>query len=438
MLLIKNGTILTLGCECKVLNDHAILIDGNIIKACSPLNLIDTSKVTKVIDAKNSVVMPGLINAHMHFYSSFARGFWKVAPSKNFVEVLENLWWKLDRGLTREMNHLSALVACLEAVEHGTTTIIDHHASPNAITGSLTEIANAVKITGLSSSLCYEVSDRDGIEKALEGIEENIRFSKEAKASDSFHSMMGLHASFTLGDETLKKSVEAANKAKIGFHVHCAEDLADQQHSISTHKMRVVERFSKFGILGEDTILAHAVHLDQKELELVGKSKTNVVINSQSNMNNAVGVSDVFSKIKNRIIVGMGTDAMTNNMLEELRAGMWIQKLNSKNPSVGFMEITDSLFNKNRVIANKFWKIPRGEIAVGALADIIIRDYTPYTPLTRDTVLGHLVFGISQSKVRTTIASGKVLMEDFSHSFKDVEKIAKEARVLAEQLWSRI
>lgn len=505
-LLIRNGIIITLGPKNQVLRDHAILCENGMIKKIAPASAFrilppcpskgkeersNTAQVrttkpvparasvpaqTKVIDAADKVVMPGFINAHMHFYSTMARGLIKAAPSKNFNEVLENLWWRLDRKLTLEHCYYSALVPLIEAIRHGTTTLIDHHASPSAIRGSLTTIANAVKKTGLRASLCYEVSDRDGSKAAQEGIAENCEFikscsphldhsplAKEQRINEGaeikrgrdtetqrygdggtqqhgalLHGLFGLHASFTLSDRTLEAAAEAGARLGAGFHVHVAEAELDEKQCLKKYRMRVVERLHRKGILGPRTIAAHCVHVDNREIEILAKTGTAVAHNPQSNMNNAVGVARVPEMLKRGVLVGLGTDAMTVNMLEEMRCGIWVQRLANRNPSVAFGEIVTALLHGNAAIANRYWNCGLGELKEGNAADIILVDYLPPTPLDESNYMGHLVFGLSQSCVDTTIVNGRVLMEGKRLVIDiDEDEVAARSAELAKAMWKR-
>ncbi len=438
--LIKNATVVTLGEDSRVLENHDVLIEGNLIKkvASNGKAVISGSKVDKTIDADGMLLMPGFINAHMHFYSSFARGLGKALPSKNFHEVLKNLWWRLDKKLTHEDSRSSALVACVEAIKRGTTTLIDHHASPGAVRGSLLKVADAVREAGLRGSLCYELSDRDGDEIAKEGMEENISFIKSIneKKDDLIRGLFGLHASFTVKEESLKEAVKSIQGIDTGFHIHCAEDEIDQELTRKKTGMRVVERLHHAGVLGSKTICAHCVHVNGKELDLLAESNTIVVHNPQSNMNNAVGVADIKRMMDNGILVGLGTDAMTVNMLEELRSGVWIQKLSQKDPGAGFMECTKALVKNNATIANRYWD-GLGEIKEGNKADIILMEYHSPTPLNSENFLGHLVFGLCQGIVDTTIVNGKILMEKRKLLYLDESRIMAKARELSERLWER-
>jgi putative selenium metabolism protein SsnA len=438
-ILIKNGTVITLGESNKILKDQCIIIKDKIIEKICKSSPKD-EEFDKVIDAKGKIILPGFINAHMHFYSSYSRGLYKAKPSKNFTEILENLWWKLDKLLTLDDVYYSALIALVGCIKSGTTTIIDHHASPFAIKGSLKKIADAVLEAGVRANLCYELSCRDGPEIAKLGIDENVEFIKYCKElkSDQLTALFGLHASFTIDDETLKIASEEGRKLGAGFHIHCAEDLADQKVTKEKFGKSVVERLRDANILGGNTILGHCIHLSDEELEMIAQSKTNVVHNPQSNMNNAVGVADIVKMTKKNILVGLGTDAMTNNMMEELRSAMWIQKLHQKDPSSSFMEVTNLLVHNNAKIAKKFFgDVGIGELKEGGVADLILIEYYPPTEFDENTFLGHLVFGISQCKVDTTICRGKILMENAKLCTLDEEKIMAKALELSKKLWDK-
>jgi putative selenium metabolism protein SsnA len=438
-LLIEDGIIITLGESPKVLHNHSILIEDGIIKKIDESkNFID--KYTKVIDAHGKVVLPGFINTHMHFYSTLVRGLGKAEPSSNFNEVLNNLWWRLDKVLTNEDNYYSALIMMLNAIRKGTTTLIDHHASPMSVKGSLLSIAEAVKETGLRASLCYEVSDRDGDKIAKEGLKENADFIKftQKENNEFLKALFGLHASFTLNDKTLEKASQLGRELNTGFHIHVAEAESDEEFSFKNFGMRVIERLNKFGILGEKTIAAHCVHINDDELKLLKDTNTIVVHNPQSNLNNAVGIADVVKMTNAGIIVGLGTDAMTVNMLEEVRVALWAQHLKQNNPNAGFMEVTSTLFSNNPKIANRFWNVPLGIIEEGAAGDVVLIEYESPTSLDENTYLGHLVFGISQANVDTTIVNGNVLMENKILKIDiDEEEVSKKTFECADALWKR-
>jgi len=438
-LLIENGTVITLGERSRVLPTHDVLCASGGITRIAPHGEIAAAGA-RVVSATGKLVMPGFINAHTHLYSSFARGLGKAQPSASFREVLEQLWWRLDRQLDLEDCRYSALVALIEAVRHGTTTLIDHHASPHAARGSLDAIADAVKQVGVRASLCYEVSDRDGAAATREGIKENAAFLKRCASGPDPHlrAMFGLHASFTLSDATLERAATTGDEAGAGFHVHVAEAASDEEASVREHGVRVVERLDRLGILGPQTIAAHCVHVNEREMELLAETGTAVAHNPQSNLNNAVGVADVPGMLRRGILVGLGTDAMTTDMLEELRSALWVRHLAERNPSAAFVETASLVTQGSVAIANRQWGGMLGELAEGKAADLILVDYDPPTPLDESTFLGHLVFGISQATVDSTIVAGRVLMErgKLCLGLDEAEVMAK-ARERAKALWER-
>ena len=438
-LLIKNGIIVTLGEENKVLRGHSILCEGGVIKKIAKASAFQ-GKYKKVIDAHGKAVMPGFINTHMHFYSTMVRGLGKAAPSKDFQEVLEHLWWRLDKKLTVEDSYYSAVLPLIDAVKRGTTTLIDHHASPCAARGSLRRIAEAVEEVGVRASLCYELSDRDGAKIAQDGIDENVEFIRECagRKDERLKALFGLHASFTITDKTMEKAAKAGHDLGAGFHVHTAEAESDQAYNVKHFGLRVVERLNKFGILGPKSIAAHCVHVNDREIELLAESGTAVVHNPQSNLNNAVGIADIVKMAGRGVLVGLGTDAMTVNMLEEVRVALWAQHLKHDNPSCAFMEAASALFFNNAKIANRYWDPKIGVLKEGAAADIVLMDYYPPTPFDENTILGHFIFGLSQSFVDTTIAGGKVLMQGKKLMIDlDEERIAAKSMELSKKLWAR-
>ncbi|MDX9735720.1 MAG: putative aminohydrolase SsnA [Thermoanaerobaculia bacterium] len=438
-LLIRNGTLVTLGEPCRVLEGHDLLVKGGRIARIAPAGEIP-GPFDREIDARGKVVLPGLVNAHMHFYSTLVRGLGKAAPSANFQEILENLWWRLDRKLSLDDVEVSARVILVEAIRRGTTTLVDHHASPGAVRGSLGRIAKAVKETGLRSCLCYEVSDRDGARVTEQGLEENAAFAREcAAASDpQLRALFGLHAAFTLSDETLGKAARMGRDLGVGFHVHVAEAASDVAANRAKHGKSSARRLIDHGILGTGSIAAHAVHCDDADKDALAASGAWVVTNPQSNLNNAVGIADVVGLVRRGVPVGLGTDAMTVAMLEELRVGLFAQHLRQENPTCGFLELTGTLFVQNPRIASTLWGFPIGTLAEGAAADVILVDYLPPTPLNDATALGHLVFGLSQAVVDTTICGGRVLMYGRRLEIGlDEEALAAESRRLATALWER-
>lgn len=436
-LLVENGLIVTLEQPNRVLPNHGILaVNGTIERIVAPGERVEADEV---VDAQGMLVMPGLINAHMHCYSAFACGLTKAEPAHDFVGVLRNLWWRLDRQLTLGDVASSAELACIAAIRAGTTTFIDHHASPFAAEGSLAQIAAVVRQSGLRAALCYELSDRDGADIRARGHEENLAFMASLAADPDPHlaAMYGLHASFTLETASLERAALAAKAAGVGCHIHLAEDAADQRETLARFGSRVVPRLAAAGVLGPKSICAHAVHLEPAEADLLAESGTIVTHQPQSNMNNAVGVMNLALLLERGVTIALGTDAMTQNMLEEARAALFLHKLARRDPAAAFGEVLDMLLVRNPELVERQFGLRTGRLAPGYAADLRIVDYQPGTPLEADNFGGHLLFGISQAKVDTTICNGRVLMRHGQLTVFDERAVCALARERAAALWRR-
>ncbi|SMB99505.1 putative selenium metabolism protein SsnA [Thermanaeromonas toyohensis ToBE] len=440
MLIIGNGRLLTLDPEAPYQEEGGVVIEGDQIVAIGPTRkLQETYPEAEFLDAGGRIIMPGMTNTHMHLYSTFARGMaLKDPPPTNFLEILERLWWRLDKALTLEDVYYSALLPLIECIKCGTTTILDHHASPRAVRGSLEAIARAVEEVGVRTCLAYEVSDRDGPEIARKGIEENVEAIKKYRNREGLLSAtFGLHASFTLSDETLALCREAAEELGCGFHIHVAEGIQDVEDALERSGKRVVERLADKGILGPRTIAAHCVHVTEREIGILRDTGTMVVHNPESNMGNAVGCAPVGEMLAAGVIVGLGTDGYTCDMFESLKVANVLRKFVSGDPSAGWQEIPTMAFTNNTRILQAFYPRPLGRLIPGAYADIILVDYEPPTPFTGENWYGHLLFGFHGGRVNTTIIGGKILMHNRELLHLDEAAIAARARKLAQKVWER-
>jgi len=324
-------------------------------------------------------------------------------------------------------------------VKNGTTAILDHHASPFTIEGSLEQIANAASEVGVRVNTCYEVSDRDGEDRALAGIKENEEFIKKCQQDNSemLGATFGMHACFTVGEKTMEKSAQVAKDLGIGVHIHAAEGKSDVDYNVKEYGLRVIDRLNKHGLLGPKTMAAHCVHVNEKEMELLAETKTNVAHNPQSNMNNAVGCADVIKMVDKGVVVGMGTDGMTSDMIEGMKVAHILHKFNKNDPRVGWMEVPAMQFSNNAKIMANYFSQPMGELKEGCAADVIVIDYDPPTPLTLDNFYGHMVFAMTGRMVDTTIIAGKVLMKNKELVGIDEAKINAKSRELAKKMWER-
>lgn len=440
MILLGEGTVFTRDAARPMITRGAVVMDGGRIEAVGSYDeLRKTYPQATVIPAHGKIIMPGFINAHHHIYSALARGL--SIPGNNptnFNEILEGLWFFLDRHLKRDDVWASAVATYMACIENGVTTIFDHHASYGETAGSLSVLAEVAKQFGVRSCLCYEVSDRNGQAAMEEAVAENVRFGKEA-AKDPAHlaAMFGLHASFTLSPETLAY-VREANTDKLGYHIHVAEGASDEADSIEKYGLRTVERLYQEGILGPNTIAGHCIHVDAAEINRLKETDTMVVHNPESNMGNAVGAPDILAMYKAGIRLALGTDGYTSDMLESYKVANCLVKHRSGLPNQGWGEIPTMLFENNRRIAGQFLKAEVGIIKEGAAADVIVMDYDPPTPMTADNLNGHLLFGTNGLNVITTISDGVVRMQDRQLVGLDKAALNAQVRDIAVGLWKRL
>lgn len=438
MLLIGNGLVITQDKSNPFIQNGCIAIDGSVIAEVGDNETLKKKyKASEYIDADGKIIMPGLINTHMHIYSAFARGM-KSERADNFIEILQNLWWKLDKKLTLEDTRYSAYTTYIDCIKNGVTTVFDHHASPMSAEGSLFTIAETAKKLGMRTCLCYETSDRDGLEILKSGIKENVSFIKSTEKEQLIKGMFGMHASFTLSDRSLEMCREAMGGIDAGYHIHVAEGIEDLYDSLRKHGKRIVERLLDFDILSDKTIAVHCIHVNNAEMDILKATNTNVVHNPESNMGNAVGCSPVMEFIKKDINVGLGTDGYTSDMFESIKAGNLIHKHNLCNPNAGWTEIPAMAFENNRSICSKYFERETGILKQGAFGDVIVVDYDPLTPLNETNINSHIIFGMSGRSVTHTIINGKVIMKNREIQGIDEKQIFNKSRELAKKIWETI
>jgi putative selenium metabolism protein SsnA len=444
LMLVTNANLITWEIPNRVLPDYALYIQDGRIKEIGPCYQMQ-SRYHEVneVDAGGQYVMPGNICAHTHFYGAFARGMNipGQAPA-NFLEILRRLWWPLDMALDEDAIRVSALVCLLDAIRHGTSLLFDHHASPSVIPGSLEILAQAVERSGLRAVLCYEVTDRNGEEGALAGIEENLRFIKKTDrgeiAPGRIAATFGLHASLTLSDHTLDLCRQVLPSG-VGVHIHVAEASVDQDDSLAKSGIRIVKRLQHFDFLGPHSIFAHAVHVDADEINRIAESGTWVTHQPRSNMNNAVGMSDVESMLRAGVKVCLGNDGFSNAMWEEWKTAYLAHKAWKHDPrAMSALDVVQMGVYHNAALARQFFPgSGLGMLAPGTAADMIFIDYKPYTPLTVENLPWHIIFGFHESMITSLMVDGKFIMRDRRILTLDENAIVAEARQLAPQVWQR-
>jgi cytosine/adenosine deaminase-related metal-dependent hydrolase len=386
------------------------------------IDLLDeVPKGQPAIDCSGRIVTKSFVVGHHHIYSALARGMPSpaVGPT-SFVEILEKIWWRLDKALDPDMIRASALAAGIDAARAGTTFIIDHHASPNAATDSLHIIADALESVGLSHLLCYELSDRDGPERLEQGLAETDRYL------GTHQGLVGLHASFTVSDELLSRAMELAHTHQTGIHVHVAEAMSDQDHCLANHSKRCAQRFADASALDlPQTILAHCIHLDAEERRLIRESSAWVAQQSESNQNNAVGTLDA-REFPDRVFIG--TDGMHGDPLAATRATyLASQSADGLSPLAAYKRLR----SVHEYLAQNSFK---GDAA----NNLVILDYQSPTPITPSNWPAHVMYGLNRSHVETVISNGRIIVRDRRCVLVDEDALLAEARHQAQRLWDRL
>ncbi len=445
-LLLKNATVVRLH-PPQVRESTDVAIDGGLIAAVGGAGARDAARQRpdRTIDLAGKILMPGLVCGHTHFYSALSRGVLaRIAPSTDFVGTLQHLWWRLDRAIDREILEASALAAALEAVQRGCTCVVDHHASPSFIAGSLDVIAACLERVGLRGVLCYETTDRNGPAGAAAGIEENRRFAAKVEvarrgarssgpgaAPALVEATIGGHAPFTLGDDTLDRLAAVVRETGRGFHVHVCEDTYDASHSHHVHGQDPLARVAAHGLLSDRAIIGHGVHLGTADRELLAASGAFLAHNARSNMNNHVGYQHALPSLPR---VALGTDGIGSDMIEECRTAFF--KHRDAGGTLWPPDFARLLQAGNDLVRGCFGAT-FGTIEPGAAADLVALDYRPPTPLVAENVAGHLAFGMSSADVETVIVGGRIVMEERRFPW-DIGPVYAQAREAARKLWANM
>ena len=441
MLVIGNGKLFTRNDEMPFVENGAVAIEGTKIAAVGETEAIKKQYGdAEFIDAKGGVIMPAFINTHEHIYSAMARGLSiKGYNPKGFLDILDGQWWTIDRHLTLEQTKYSAVETLISCIRNGVTTVFDHHASFGQIGGSLFTIADVAKELGVRACLCYEISDRDGMDKARESVMENAEFIRYALKDDTdmIAGMMGMHAQFTISDATME--LAAANKPdEVGYHIHVAEGIEDLHDCLKKYGKRIVDRLMDFNILGEKTLLGHCIYINPHEMDLIKDTNTMVVHNPESNMGNACGCPPTMELVHRGILTGLGTDGYTHDMIESYKVANVLHKHHLCDANAAWGEVPKMLFENNAAIANHYFKTPLGVLKEGAAGDVIVVDYNPPTQLDASNINGHILFGMTGRDVVTTVANGRVLMKDREIKVIDVEEAMAKCREESAKLWHSI
>ena len=424
---ISNDKIEPLFGDIEITNGKIVSIDE---KQFDPNKVFtDCSEDKDILNAKGRVVTIPNINFHDHFYSRLAKGLPITGPMDNFYNILKSLWWKVDRALDKDMITASAQLGIIDSIKNGVTYIFDHHSSPGKTDGSLEAIANVLNDFGIRGVLCFEATDRNGHRLAEDGLKENQNFLKNY-VNDNVKALFGLHASFTISDETLQTASKIVEENNLGIHIHLCEDKIDRELSEKAYNDLPLNRLIKYNLLNEKSILSHGIHLTKDEYELIVQHQSAIAFNPDSNMNNAVGLPD-FNIIPDDIPILMGTDGMHSNPAKSLKQFFLLLRHSGKSFDESFARFQKVYFNQLKFVKRFFSDFT--QLNVNDRADMIIWDYVPPTPFTNENFWGHFIYGILESRISDVIHNGNVLMKNFKLEFNEddfISNIMKEGNRL--------
>ncbi len=420
MILLKNATYIhweTLDFQQADILVHEG-VDGEIQINPEAQQIQENNSGIQVIDCSGKLVTKSFAVGHHHVYSALARGM--GAPAKNpenFREILQYIWWNLDQALDKDMVEASALAIAMASAKAGSTFVIDHHASPNFLKGSLEVIAHAFEKVGISHLLNYEITDRYGEARAIEALDETESYLQNNQA------LVGLHASFTVGNQTLKRSAELAEKYNSGIHIHVAEDKYDQEHCMENYRKRVIDRLNDYGVLDSPkSILGHCLFLDHTERERLRNSRAWIVENIESNLNNGVGHFNS-AGLGDRIF--LGTDGMHSDMI---RSAQWAFFAGKEFDNIDFASAYKRFRNVHRYLSENIFKGDGDN-------NLVVLDYDSPTVVNSENFLGHFIFGLNSNHIQHVISDGKLIVKDKAIQTVNENDILEFTREHSVRLW---
>ena len=416
----------------RYIENGYVIFDKKIVKA----GLMSEFKNNgyQVIDGKGQLLLPNFVCNHAHIYSIFARGMSLPFDPHNFLEILEQMWWKMDAKIDNETTFYSGICAGKEFIENGVTTIIDHHASGTDILKSLTMLKKSlVDVLGLRAILCFETSDRYPVKDC---IKENISFMNRYQ-SDHVAGLFGMHASMTLSDKTLSMVSKQLKDSPI--HIHVAESQMDVDDSLDKYQMTIIERLDKYGLVNPNSLIVHGVAISDKELDIISKRKAYIVVNTTSNMNNAVGLPNIKNYLDHGIKVLVGNDGLSSNMANEYMNAYYVTHLYNKTPTAMGLDAILAMINNSYDYVSNMLNIKLGRIDKDYEADFMLLPYQPFTKMDNSNAFGHLFFGVYPAlKPNDVYASGRCLLKNRKLVSKKANALFDKSQKISEDLWKRI
>jgi len=441
-LLIKNGVVVTMDSDRRILEGYSLAIDnGRIVEIGKTEDLHRRHSNVESVDATGQIVMPGLVCSHTHLYGMLLRGAsLSVKPPSDFTQILQRVWWPVDEAMNYEDAYASALVASVEFAKSGVTLFADTYSGPNSIPGVLDRIYEAIERIGIRSFISFEATERHSTDEGWTGVKENVRFAElmSKKHDSKTKALFSIHASFTVSDELIREVKRIAERYRSPITIHASEGLVDLHHNMENYGKRTIERLSDVGLLGSMVVLAHCVHPNSKEIDLIARTNTGVAHNPMSNMLNAVGVSPVQQMIAQKVTVGLGNDGYIFNMFENMRAAFLLHRLNSRDPNA-----IDSytILEMATINGAKLYGMQKetGSIEVGKKADIIlIKPNLLPTPLTSETVVGHIINTVDADDVEHVFVEGKQIVKNKRLLSFDEQEAQRISQAAASNLWTRL
>ena len=440
--LIKNGVIVTMNHKRQVLVNHSLVIrDGRIAQIGKTEEVQNEHPYAETVDANHRIVMPGLVCSHSHLYGMLLRGAsLNVTPPSEFTQILQRIWWPVDEAMTYDDAYASALVACVEFAKSGVTTFADTYSGPNSMPGVLDRIAEAVEAVGIRGFLAFEATERHSREEGFKGNEENVRFAEKIlrRPNSRAKSLFSLHASFTVSDELIREVKRVAERFHSPITIHASEGLVDLHHNLERYGKRTIERLHNLGLLGPNVVLAHCVHLNEEEIDLISKTNTGVAHNPMSNMLNAVGVSPVTRMLQLGINIGLGNDGYVFDMFENMRVAFLLHRVHTRNPNAldPYTVLEMATINGARLYGID---TEVGSIEIGKKADVIVvRPSILPTPLNAESAIGHIINTASADDVEQVFFGGEPLVRNKHLESVDEEKAEQISQDVAGKLWERL
>lgn len=386
-----------------------------------------------IIDGKNRLVMPNFVCAHSHIYSIFARGLSLPFDPKNFQDILDQMWWKLDKQIDNKITYYSGIAAGYEFLLNGVTTIIDHHASGTDIKGSLKNLDKALELVGVRRILCFETSDRFNIDSC---IKENISFAEKYQTTHS-SGLFGMHASMSLSEKTLNK---ISNKiGDLPIHIHVAESDMDEEDSLKQYGVPIIERLDKYRLIKKDSLIVHGVFMHPDEVQIVKDRGAYMVINPTSNLNNAVGITDTKMFVDTGVKVMVGNDGLSSSMATEYLNAYYLSHLKNESPTAFGLDEIRKMINNAYEYASGRLGIKLGKIQAGYVSDFMIVSYLPFTEMNNNNAFGHIFFGLFPNfRPIDVYVDGEKIVKSGAVASRKLVKEVVEARNHSRELWKRV